>query len=156
MVNVFFQATIDYDGFSMVLTPLDHHHWMFLEGPTIGFNGFSMVFEILRAMPTMVCMYHCTRKCVKSICSKMQIHSIIICRTPIHWNLTYSTTEKRPHNLYLSRNAKKCAEYLIMHYALHNLSCRSADPLMTCWCSFVLKSNLPLPVEDAWQFQVRL
>ena len=23
---------------------------MFLEGPTIGFNGFSMVFEILRAM----------------------------------------------------------------------------------------------------------
>ena len=36
--------------FSMVLTPLDHHHWMFLEGPTIGFNGFSVVFEILRAM----------------------------------------------------------------------------------------------------------
>ena len=50
MVNVFFQATIDYDGFSMVLTPLDHHHWMFLEGPTIGFDGFSMVFEILGAM----------------------------------------------------------------------------------------------------------
>ena len=50
MAYVFFQATIDYDGFSMVLTPLDHHHWMFLEGPTIGFNGFSMVFEILRAM----------------------------------------------------------------------------------------------------------
>ena len=23
---------------------------MFLEGPTIGFNGFSMVFEILRLM----------------------------------------------------------------------------------------------------------
>ena len=23
---------------------------MFLEGPTIGFNGFSMVLEILRAM----------------------------------------------------------------------------------------------------------
>ena len=46
----FVQATIDYDGFSMVLTLLDHHHWMFLEGPTIGFNGFSMVFEILRAM----------------------------------------------------------------------------------------------------------
>ena len=50
MVNVFFEATIDCDGFSMVLTPLDHHHRMFLEGPTIGFNGFSMVFEILRAM----------------------------------------------------------------------------------------------------------
>ena len=47
MVNVFFQATIDYDGFSMVLPPLDHHHLMFLEGSTIGFNGFSMVFEIL-------------------------------------------------------------------------------------------------------------
>ena len=44
----------------------------------------------------------------------MQIHSIIICysRTPIHWHLTYSTTEKRLHSLYLSRNAKKCAEYL--------------------------------------------
>ena len=50
MVNVFFQATIDFNGFSMVLIPLDHHHWMFLEGPTIGFDGFSMVFEILRAM----------------------------------------------------------------------------------------------------------
>ena len=50
MVNVFFQATIDFNGFSMVLIPLDHHHWMFLEGPTIGFNGFSMVLEILRAM----------------------------------------------------------------------------------------------------------
>ena len=49
-VNVFFQATIDYDGFSMILTQLDHHHRMFLEGPTIGFNGVSMVFEILRAM----------------------------------------------------------------------------------------------------------
>ena len=46
----FFQATIDCDGFSMVLTPLGNHHWMFLEGPTIGFNGFSIVFEILRAM----------------------------------------------------------------------------------------------------------
>ena len=26
MVNVFFQATIDFNGFSMVLTTLDHHH----------------------------------------------------------------------------------------------------------------------------------
>ena len=26
MVNVFFQATIDFNGFSMVLIPLDHHH----------------------------------------------------------------------------------------------------------------------------------
>ena len=50
MVNVFFQATIDFNGFSMVLTKLDHHHWMFFEGPTIGVNGFSMVFKILRAM----------------------------------------------------------------------------------------------------------
>ena len=40
----FFQATIDYDGFSMFLTPLDHHHWMFLEGPTIGLNGFFNSF----------------------------------------------------------------------------------------------------------------
>ena len=47
---LFFKATIDFNGFSMVLTPLDHHHCMFLESPTIGFDGFSMVFEILRAM----------------------------------------------------------------------------------------------------------
>ena len=47
---MFFQAIIEYDGFSMVLTPLDYHHSMFLDVPTIGFNGFSMVFEILRAM----------------------------------------------------------------------------------------------------------
>ena len=46
----FFQATIEVKSFSMVLTTLDHHHWMFFEGPTIGFNGFSMVFKILRAM----------------------------------------------------------------------------------------------------------
>ena len=26
MVNVFFQATIEVNGFSMVLTTLDHHH----------------------------------------------------------------------------------------------------------------------------------
>ena len=26
MVNVFFQATIEFNGFSMVLTMLDHHH----------------------------------------------------------------------------------------------------------------------------------
>ena len=26
MVNVFFQATIDVNGFSMVLATLDHHH----------------------------------------------------------------------------------------------------------------------------------
>ena len=50
MVNVFFQATIDFNGFSMVLTMLDHHHCMFFEDPTIGVNGFSMVFKILRAM----------------------------------------------------------------------------------------------------------
>ena len=50
MGNVFFQATIELNGFSMVLTTLDHHHWMFFEGPTIGVNGFSMIFKILRAM----------------------------------------------------------------------------------------------------------
>ena len=50
MVNVFFQATIDFNGLSMVLTLLHHHHRMFFEGPTIGVNGFSMVFKILRAM----------------------------------------------------------------------------------------------------------
>ena len=59
---------------------------MFWEGPTIGFNGFSMVFEILRAMVNDglevndgLHVYHCTRKCVKSILDKMQIHSINIC-----------------------------------------------------------------------------
>ena len=48
MVNVFFQATIDFNGFSMVLKMLHHHHWMFSEGPTIAVNGFSMVFKIFR------------------------------------------------------------------------------------------------------------
>ena len=46
MVNVFFQATIHFNGFSMVLIPLDHHHWMFLEGPTIGFDGFQWLLTI--------------------------------------------------------------------------------------------------------------
>ena len=50
MVNVFFQATIDFNGFSIVLTTLDHHHRMFFECPTIGINGLSVVFKILRAM----------------------------------------------------------------------------------------------------------
>ena len=47
---IFFQATIDFNGFSMVLTMLDHHHWMFFEGQTIGINGFSMIFKTFRAM----------------------------------------------------------------------------------------------------------
>ena len=67
---------------------------MFLKGPTIGVNGFSMVFEILRAMVNnglevndgLHVPLH--KKGVKSILDKMQIHSINICRTTIHWNLT--------------------------------------------------------------------
>ena len=47
---IFFQATIDFNGFSIVLTMLDHHHRMFFECPTIGINGLSVVFKILRAM----------------------------------------------------------------------------------------------------------
>ena len=43
----FFQATIDFNGFSMVLTTLFDNVF---EGPTIGINGFSMVLKILRAM----------------------------------------------------------------------------------------------------------
>ena len=82
MVNVFFQATIDFNGFSMVLTKLDHHHRMFFEGPTIAVNGLSMVFKILRAMvndgfevndgldvPLNLI------KCLKSIYDKIQILS---------------------------------------------------------------------------------
>ena len=54
---------------------------MFLEGPTIGFDGFSMVFEILRAMVNdglevnngLHVPSH--KKCVKSIHDKMQILS---------------------------------------------------------------------------------
>ena len=46
MVNVFFKATIDFNGFQKIEpSQLD-----FFEGPTIGVNGFSMVFKILRAM----------------------------------------------------------------------------------------------------------
>ena len=50
MVNVFFQATICSNVFSMVLPRLNHHDWMFFEGPTIGFSEFSMVFDILTEM----------------------------------------------------------------------------------------------------------
>ena len=32
MVNAFFKSTIAVNGFSMVLTKMDHHHWMFLGG----------------------------------------------------------------------------------------------------------------------------
>ena len=41
MVNGFFQATIDFNGVFMVLTSLDHHHWMFFEGQPLE----SMVFR---------------------------------------------------------------------------------------------------------------
>ena len=34
----------------MLQNPTQGAHWMFLEGPTIGVNGFSMVFNISRAM----------------------------------------------------------------------------------------------------------
>ena len=43
--NVFFsQGTIAINGFSIVLPPLDHHHWMFFGCLTIAINGFSIVF----------------------------------------------------------------------------------------------------------------
>ena len=38
------------DEMAMVLKISHHHQWWFLVGSTIGNNGFSMVFEILRAM----------------------------------------------------------------------------------------------------------
>ena len=41
---IFFQGTIANDGFSMVLLPPDHHHWMFFCRLTIDIDGFSMVF----------------------------------------------------------------------------------------------------------------
>ena len=50
MVNGFFQATIDFNGFSMVLRTLDHHHWMFFGGLTIAINGFSMFFILLPSL----------------------------------------------------------------------------------------------------------
>ena len=46
----FFQGTIAIDGFSMVLPPLDHHHWMFFYRSTIEIDGFSMVFPNSDAM----------------------------------------------------------------------------------------------------------
>ena len=44
MVMNFFGGTIAINGFSMVLLPLNHHHWMFFHWLTIDINGFSMVF----------------------------------------------------------------------------------------------------------------
>ena len=46
----FFQGTIVIDGFSMVLSSLDHHHWMFFYRSTIEIDGFSMVFPNPAAM----------------------------------------------------------------------------------------------------------
>ena len=48
MVMFFSQGTIVTDGFSMVLPPLDHHHWMFIYRSTIEIDGFSMVFPKFR------------------------------------------------------------------------------------------------------------
>ena len=50
MVNVFFQGTIGINGFSMVLSALNHHHLMFNGQPTIDFNGFLMVFRFFSTM----------------------------------------------------------------------------------------------------------
>ena len=50
MVMFFFQGTIAIDGFSMVLSSLDHHHWMFFCRSTIEIDGFSMVFTNSGAM----------------------------------------------------------------------------------------------------------
>ena len=50
MVNVFFPGHHQHQWFFNGFKHLDLHHCMFLEGPTISFNGFSIVFEIFRAM----------------------------------------------------------------------------------------------------------
>ena len=50
MVNVFFQGTIGINGFSMVLSALNHHQLMFNGQPTIDFNGFLMDFRFFRTM----------------------------------------------------------------------------------------------------------
>ena len=76
----FFQATIDFNGFSMVLTTLDHHHWMFFEGPTIGINGFSDGFQNFEGNGQR--WFGCPiepKKCLKSIYDKTQI----LCRPRI-------------------------------------------------------------------------
>ena len=44
----FSQGTIVTDGFSMVLPPLDHHHWMIIYRSTIEIDGFSMVLPKFR------------------------------------------------------------------------------------------------------------
>ena len=55
-----------------------YHHWTITiecsnEGPTIGFNVvFQWFLKFWGRLLTMVCMYHCTKKCVKSIRDKMQ------------------------------------------------------------------------------------
>ena len=48
MVMFFLQGTIANDGFSMVLLPPDHHHWMFFCRLTIDIDGFSMVLPKFR------------------------------------------------------------------------------------------------------------
>ena len=48
MVVIFFWGTIALDGFSMVLLPLDHHHYRFFPRLTIDIDGFSMVFPKFR------------------------------------------------------------------------------------------------------------
>ena len=46
---------------------------MFFESPTIGFNGFSMVFEILRTMVNDGLDVPLHKKGVKSICDIMNL-----------------------------------------------------------------------------------
>ena len=90
MVNVFFQATIDFNGFSMVLTMLDHHHWMFFWGPNDWFqwvfNGFWNFEDNGQRW------FGCTiAQKGRTFNWRQNANSQInICRTPIYWNIAYS------------------------------------------------------------------
>ena len=50
----FFGGTIAINGFSMVLLPLNHHHWMFFHWLTIAIDGFQWFPQILVRWSTMV------------------------------------------------------------------------------------------------------
>ena len=118
----FLQATIEFHGFSMVLTLLDHrhhhhHHWFqkFLKF----WGQWSTLFWRL----TMGLMYHCTKKIVAN--QEFTAVQINICRTHICWNLTFTVHNREmPLNIDFSMNANKCAHSFHLHFALFNLRFR--------------------------------
>ena len=120
---------------------------------------------------TMVWMYHCTRKCLKSICDKMQIHSINTCRTPIHGNLTYSTAEKRLPNISILHGLQMSNTYCTIGNSKRTIDSWGKNTTMWKGCMMIIKWIISLEglaefglglqfaamnIKDNWQWQVRL